>query len=51
MPTLAIPLRDMVMEQIHADRLILSGGHGDNDGVNADIHMFTRSTRGDYART
>ena len=51
MPTLAVPLRDMVMEQIHADRLILSGGHGDNDGENADIHMFTRSTRGDYART
>ena len=58
MPTLAVPLRDMVMEQIHADRLILSGGHGDSCDLNiytrcdnADIHMFTRSTRGEYART
>ena len=50
MPTLAVPLRDMVMEQIHADRLILSGGIGDN-GDNADIHIFTRTTRGDDVRT
>ena len=55
MPTLAVPLRDMVMEQVDADRLILSGGHGEsspNDGrnnepENVDIHMFTRSTGGD----
>ena len=46
MPTLAVPLRDMVMEQVDADRLVLSGGVGDN-GDNVDIHMFTRSTRGE----
>ena len=52
---MAVPLRDMVMEQVDADRLILSGGHGEsspNDGrnnepENVDIHMFTRSTGGD----
>ena len=46
MPTLAVPLRDMVMEQVDADRLVLSGGVGDN-GDNVDIHIFTRSTRGE----
>ena len=55
MPTLPVPLRDMIMEQVDADRLVLSGGHVEsnpndgrnNEAANADIYMFTRSSAGD----